>query len=280
MKKDRMNIILVLVFIIGLSVMLYPIVSDYWNSRTQSRAVATYNETVESMDYEERDRMLEAAEEYNVKLLGLETPFVNYDQIDGYEELLDVSGTGIMGYVTIPKIDVELPIYHGTDDAVLQVAAGHLKGSSLPVGGAGTHSVLSAHRGLPSASLFTDLDEMEEGDTFTITVLDRSMTYQVDQIRIVEPQEIEELRIDPAEDYVTLMTCTPYGINSHRLLVRGVRTADADAGDYVPADAHQVNTVLVAIALAILLLLLTLAAMLIRRLLFGRPGRGGMTDED
>lgn len=280
MKKDRMNIILVLVFIIGLSVMLYPIVSDYWNSRTQSRAVATYNETVESMDYEERDRMLEAAEEYNVKLLGLETPFVNYDQIDGYEELLDVSGTGIMGYVTIPKIDVELPIYHGTDDAVLQVAAGHLKGSSLPVGGAGTHSVLSAHRGLPSASLFTDLDEMEEGDTFTITVLDRSMTYQVDQIRIVEPQEIEELRIDPAEDYVTLMTCTPYGINSHRLLVRGVRTADADAGDYVPADAHQVNTILVAIALAILLLLLTLAAMLIRRLLFGRPGRGGMTDED
>lgn len=280
MKKDRMNIILVLVFIIGLSVMLYPIVSDYWNSRTQSRAVATYNETVESMDYEERDRMLEAAEEYNVKLLGVETPFVNYDQIDGYEELLDVSGTGIMGYVTIPKIDVELPIYHGTDDAVLQVAAGHLKGSSLPVGGAGTHCVLSAHRGLPSASLFTDLDEMEEGDTFTITVLDRSMTYQVDQIRIVEPQEIEELRIDPAEDYVTLMTCTPYGINSHRLLVRGVRTADADAGDYVPADAHQVNTVLVAIALAILLLLLTLAAMLIRRLLFGRPGRGGMTDED
>lgn len=280
MKKDRMNIILVLVFIIGLSVMLYPIVSDYWNSRTQSRAVATYNETVESMDYEERDRMLEAAEEYNVKLLGVETPFVNYDQIDGYEELLDVSGTGIMGYVTIPKIDVELPIYHGTDDAVLQVAAGHLKGSSLPVGGAGTHSVLSAHRGLPSASLFTDLDEMEEGDTFTVTVLGRSMTYQVDQIRIVEPQEIEELRIDPAEDYVTLMTCTPYGINSHRLLVRGVRTADADAGDYVAADAHQVNTILVAIALAILLLLLTLAAMLIRRLLFGRPAGGGLTDED
>lgn len=280
MKKDRMNLILVLVFIIGLSVMLYPIVSDYWNSRTQSRAVASYNETVESMDYEERDRMLEEAEAYNAKLLGVEMPFVNYDQIDGYEELLDVSGTGIMGYVTIPKIDVELPVYHGTDDAVLQVAAGHLKGSSLPTGGAGTHCVLSAHRGLPSASLFTDLDEMEEGDTFTVTVLGRSMTYRVDQIRIVEPREVEELSIDPARDYVTLMTCTPYGINSHRLLVRGVRTADADAGDYVAADAHQVNTILVAIALAILLLLLTLAAMLIRRLLFGRPAGGGLTDED
>lgn len=274
MKKDRKGLILVVIFIIGLSVMLYPTVSNYWNSRTQSRAVAAYHETVEGMDREEQEQVLEAAEEYNVQLRGLRMPFVNYDQVDGYGELLDISGTGIMGYVTIPKIHVELPIYHGTEDSVLQVAAGHLQGSSLPTGGAGTHCVISAHRGLPSAKLFTNLDELEEGDTFTITVLDRRMTYQVDQIRIVEPQEIGELQIDPEQDYVTLMTCTPYGINTHRLLVRGVRTADTALGGYVPADANQVDAGVVAILLTAGILLLTLAGVLAGNLIRRRHGKG------
>lgn len=267
MKKDRTNVILVLIFVIGLSVMLYPAVSDYWNSRTQSRAVATYSETVASMSEEDYEEMFAEAEAYNQALARLDMPFINYDQVEGYEDILDVSGTGIMGYVTIEKIRVELPIYHGTDDSVLQIAAGHLQGSSLPIGGKGTHSVISAHRGLPSARLFTELDKLEEGDTFTVTVLNRRMTYRIDQIRIVEPQEIEELRIDPDEDYCTLMTCTPYGINSHRLLVRGVRTAADDAGDYVPADAYQVSTTIVAIVTALLMLLILVpAAMLIRHM--------------
>lgn len=258
MKKDRTNLILVLIFIIGLSVVLYPTVSDYWNSRTQSRAIASYSETVAAMDEEDYNEVFAAAENYNQALGKVKMPFVNFDQVEGYEELLDVSGTGIMGYVTIEKIRVELPIYHGTEDSVLQIAAGHLQGSSLPVGGKGTHSVISAHRGLPSAKLFTDLGELEEGDTFTVTVLNRKLTYRVNQIRIVEPQEIQELEIDPEEDYCTLMTCTPYGINSHRLLVRGIRIASDDAGEYIPAEAYQVNTTSVAIGIMVILLLLSL----------------------
>lgn len=258
MKKDRTNLILVLIFIIGLSVVLYPTVSDYWNSRTQSRAIASYSETVATMDEEDYNEVFAAAESYNQALGKVKMPFVNFDQVEGYEELLDVSGTGIMGYVTIEKIRVELPIYHGTEDSVLQIAAGHLQGSSLPVGGKGTHSVISAHRGLPSAKLFTDLGELEEGDTFTVTVLNRKLTYRVNQIRIVEPQEIQELEIDPEEDYCTLMTCTPYGINSHRLLVRGIRIASDDAGEYIPAEAYQVNTTSVAIGIMVILLLLSL----------------------
>lgn len=258
MKKDRTNLILVLIFIIGLSVVLYPTVSDYWNSRTQSRAIASYSETVAAMDEEDYNEVFAAAESYNQALGKVKMPFVNFDQVEGYEELLDVSGTGIMGYVTIEKIRVELPIYHGTEDSVLQIAAGHLQGSSLPVGGKGTHSVISAHRGLPSAKLFTDLGELEEGDTFTVTVLNRKLTYRVNQIRIVEPQEIQELEIDPEQDYCTLMTCTPYGINSHRLLVRGIRIASDDAGEYIPAEAYQVNTTSVAIGIMVILLLLSL----------------------
>ncbi len=274
MKKDRTNLILVLIFIIGLSVMLYPTVSDYWNSRTQSRAVATYNETVESMSEEDYEEMFQEAEAYNEALSQVDMPFVNYDQVEGYEDILDISGTGIMGYVTIEKIRVELPIYHGTEDSVLQIAAGHLQGSSLPIGGIGTHSVISAHRGLPSARLFTELDELEVGDTFTITVLDRQMTYQVDQIRIVEPQEIEELQIDPEEDYCTLMTCTPYGINSHRLLVRGVRIEGEAPAAYVPAEADQVNATIVAIVIAIILLAILLPVLAGIRWWLGRRRAG------
>lgn len=275
MKRKGINIILVIVFFVGLSVVLYPLISSAWNSHTQSRAVASYNSAVARMPQEDYSEMFEAAEAYNRQLMEISVPFVNYDQIEGYDQLLDVSGTGIMGYVTIEKIRVELPIYHGTDSAVLQIAAGHLQGSSLPTGGAGTHCVISAHRGFPSARLFTRLDEMEIGDIFTVTVLDRTMTYEVDQILVVEPQEIEALQIDPQEDYVTLMTCTPYGINSHRLLVRGVRTADVGA-DYVPDEVNPVSAGMVGVMAAILALIF-LGVLLIRR--FVKPGKAGRRKE-
>ena len=263
MKKDKLNVILVLVFIVGLAVMLYPFVSNYWNSMTQSKAVATYNEEVAEMSKEDYDTLFNQAEEYNQELSQLASPFAEYNQLQGYEDCLDVSGTGIMGYITIDKIRVELPIYHGTSNGVLQVAVGHLEGSDLPIGGKGTHCVLSAHRGLPSANLFTNLDELEAGDTFRIVVLNRIMTYEVDQIRIVEPQEVQELQADPDKDYCTLMTCTPYGINTHRLLVRGVRIDNTDLSDYVAADAVQVDKTLVAVALAILILFIILIVMLV-----------------
>lgn len=262
-KKDKLNVMLVFVFIIGLSVMLYPPISSYWNSKFQSRAVASYSNAVKSLTEEEKDTMLKKADTYNEKLKDVNRPFLNYAEAGDYNSILDISGTGIMGYVTIEKLGVELPIYHGTSEGVLQVAAGHLEGSSLPVGGEGTHSVLSAHRGLPSARLFTNLDKMEAGDTFTVTVLDRKLTYQVDQIKIVEPQEINDLTIEEGKDYCTLMTCTPYGINSHRLLVRGERISQEESGNFVTADGYLVNTSAVAIVVAIILLFWILLGLLI-----------------
>lgn len=262
-KKDKRNVMLVFVFIIGLSVMLYPPISSYWNSKVQSRAVASYCNAVKSLTEEEKDTMLKKADTYNEKLKDVNRPFLNYAEAGDYNSILDISGTGIMGYVTIEKLGVELPIYHGTSEGVLQVAAGHLEGSSLPVGGEGTHSVLSAHRGLPSARLFTNLDKMEAGDTFTVTVLDRKLTYQVNQIKIVEPQEINNLTIEDGKDYCTLMTCTPYGINSHRLLVRGERISQEESGNFVTADGYLVNTSAVAIVVAIILLFWILLGLLI-----------------
>lgn len=262
-KKDKRNVMLVFVFIIGLSVMLYPPISSYWNSKVQSRTVASYSNAVKSLTEEEKDTMLKKADTYNEKLKDVNRPFLNYAEAGDYNSILDISGTGIMGYVTIEKLGVELPIYHGTSEGVLQVAAGHLEGSSLPVGGEGTHSVLSAHRGLPSARLFTNLDKMEAGDTFTVTVLDRKLTYQVNQIKIVEPQEINDLTIEDGKDYCTLMTCTPYGINSHRLLVRGERISQEESGNFVTADGYLVNTSAVAIVVAIILLFWILLGLLI-----------------
>lgn len=194
--------------------------------------------------------MFQEADDYNEELNKIDHPFENYGEIPGYDDILNVSGTGIIGYVTIDRIKTELPIYHGTSEGVLQIGVGHLEGSSFPVGGVGTHTVLSAHRGLPSAKLFSNLDEMEEGDTFQITVLNRVLTYQVDQIHIVEPGDLDDLQVDPEKDYCTLMTCTPYGINTHRLLVRGVRV-DGSANAYVPADAYQIEPNVVAVATTI-----------------------------
>ena len=238
MKKNRSTIILILIFLVGLSVMLYPTVSDYVNQRHQSRALASYDETVNEMSDADYTAYFEAADAYNQRLAATPNSFFTPEQVSGYDETLDVSGTGIMGYITIPRIGVELPVYHGTSDGVLQVAAGHLEGSSLPVGGAGTHAVISAHRGLPSAKLFTNLDELEAGDTFTITVLDRVLTYEVDRISIVLPTETDLLQPVEGQDYVTLMTCTPYGINTHRLLVRGHRVNTRESQKHVRVTAR------------------------------------------
>ena len=264
MKKNRSNIILILIFLVGLSVMLYPTISDYVNQKNQSRAVASYSEEVENLSDVDYQAYFDAANDYNRRLAETPDAFYRPEEVSGYTDTLDVSGTGIMGYITISKIGVELPIYHGTSDGVLQVAAGHLEGSSLPVGGAGTHAVISAHRGLPSAKLFTNLDELEAGDTFTITVLDRVLTYEVDQISIVLPTETDLLQPVEGKDYVTLMTCTPYGINTHRLLVRGKRIENAENQKHirVTADALRIEPIIVAPALAVPMLLVMLVVML------------------
>ena len=246
MKKKRNVIstaILVVLLLVGLSVMLYPTVSDRWNSRVQTRAIATYNQSVEQMDTGDKERLLMEAHSYNATLSHLTAPFTNWEDAGNYGKILDISGTGIMGYISIPKIQVELPIYHGTSAEVLNVAVGHLQGSSFPVGGENTHAVISAHRGLPSAKLFSDLDQLVEGDTFTVTILDEVLTYEVEKIFIVKPDELDKLAIIPGGDYVTLMTCTPYGVNSHRLLVRAHRVDTVYPHNVkVAADAVQLDS--------------------------------------
>lgn len=265
MRKNLSTIILILIFLVGLSVMLYPSVSDAVNRKHQSRAVAGYAEEVKQLSDADYQTYFDAADAYNRQLNTTPNAFYKPDLVSGYAQTLDISGTGIMGYITIPKISVELPIYHGTDEGVLQVAAGHLEGSSLPVGGAGTHAVISAHRGLPSAKLFTNLDELEVGDRFTITVLNRVLTYEVDQISIVLPTEIDQLLPTEGMDYVTLMTCTPYGINTHRLLVRGkrVETTESQKHIRVAADAFRIEPIIVAPILAIPMLLAALVGVLV-----------------
>ena len=264
MKKHLSTIFLVLILILGVGILLYPTVSDYWNSFHQSRAIASYIEEIESIDPEVYDREWERAREYNAALRNKPNRFMLSDEeYQEYESLLNLTGSGIMGYIEVPKINCQLPIYHGTDEAVLQIAIGHFEGTSLPTGDIGNHTVLSGHRGLPSAKLFTDLDQVEEGDLFVIRVLDEIMTYEVDQILIVLPEELDALAIDPEKDYCTLETCTPYGINSHRLLVRGHRTENQEMETIIKvvADATQVQPTLVAPVLAVPMLLALLVWM-------------------
>ena len=269
MKKKNNNwttVFLVLLLLAGVSLLLYPSLSDYWNSMHQTRAIASYAETVSQLDTAQYDEMWKAAQDYNRSLAQRETAFALTDeQKAAYESLLDVSGLGVMGYIEIPEIDCSLPIYHGTEESVLQVAVGHLEWSSLPVGGEGTHCVLSGHRGLPSAKLFTNLDKLAVGDTFLLRVLDEVLTYEVDQILIVEPEQVDALGIVPGEDYCTLVTCTPYGINTHRLLVRGHRVENTPeaARMHVTADATQFDPLIVAPVLAIPVLLLLLIILLL-----------------
>ena len=262
---DRMiTVILVGVLAVGIGLLAYPSFSDYWNSFHQSRAVMTYAESVANMDDEEYERILDEARAYNAELAdrGISWTLTN-EQKEAYRSHLDVGGNGIMGYIKIQKIDVMLPIYHGTEESVLQTSIGHLEQSSLPVGGESSHCLLSGHRGLPSARLFTDLDKLVEGDTFTITVLNETLTYEVDHIWIVEPQDVSHLGIEQGKDYCTLITCTPYGINTHRLLVRAHRTENANGDAMVVADAIQIRPIYVAPFLAIPILLILLLYILI-----------------
>ncbi|MCC8126082.1 MAG: class C sortase [Clostridiales bacterium] len=274
MKKHISTVLLVLVFLVGVSLLVYPTFSDWWNNRGLKRLLASYDSVVSEMTEQNFSELFEKADAYNDTLreLGSAQALQEPEQIEGYWETLDITGTGIMGYVTIPKINEELPIYHGTSEGVLEIAAGHLQGSSLPVGGKGTHCVLSAHRGLPSARLFTDLDKMEVGDFFTISVLDRLYTYEVDQILIVQPYEMEAIYIDGEEDYCTLLTCTPYGVNSHRMLVRGKRTENiVDPDDptktisnvRVVSDALQIDPIIVAPLVAVPILFILLVVLLV-----------------
>ena len=221
MKKT--TILVLLCFLIGLSLLLYPSVSNWWNSLHASSVIVEYNAAQEELSAEDYEALFAAAEDYNRNISEIDFPLMYCDQAAGYEQVLNLDGSGVMGYIHIPKIKVKLPILHGTSEGVLQKAIGHLQGTSLPTGGAGNHCVLSAHRGLPSARLFTDLDQIKTGDDFTLTVLNRELHYEVDQILTVEPHEVEALYPVEGEDYCTLVTCTPYGVNSHRLLVRGRR---------------------------------------------------------
>ena len=266
-KGNRvMTLLLVLALLAGLFLLLYPTVSDYWNSLHQTRTITGYAENVAQLDRTEYEERWAAAQRYNRTLSKRENAFaLTEEQKREYESLLNASGNGVMGIVEIPKIGCTLPIYHGTDDAVLQIAVGHLEWSSLPVGGEGTHCVLSGHRGLPSARLFTNLDQLAVGDRFLLRVLDETLTYEVDQILIVEPQEVAALGITEGGDSCTLVTCTPYGINTHRLLVRGHRVEnDAQAKAVrVTADALQIEPLLVAPIAAIPLLVILLAVLLL-----------------
>lgn len=265
MKKKLSTILLLLIMLVGAGILLYPAVSDYWNSFHQSSIISNYVESLADMDDEEYEALWTAAAAYNRTLPDKPVQFYVSDEERAlYESLLDAAGTGVIGYIEISKIGCDLPIYHGTSEETLQVAVGHLEGSSLPVGGLGTHCVLTGHRGLPSAKLFTDLNQLSEGDIFVLQVLNDTLTYEVDQIRTVLPEEVDDLAIQEGWDFCTLVTCTPYGINSHRLLVRGRRIANL-AATYslrVTAEAMKIDAMLVAPFAAIPMLLVLLVWML------------------
>lgn len=265
-KSSFVTAILIAALLAGALLLLYPTISDYWNSLHQSRAIASYAEQVADLDDNMYEQLWADARAYN-EILGSSTSrFVMTDeQKKVYDALLNIAGNGVMGYIEIPKIKCNLPIYHGTDESVLQIAIGHVQGSSLPVGGAGTHCVLSGHRGLPRAKLFTDIDQLTEGDVFLLRVLDETLTYEVDQIRTVLPDELDDLAIEEGKDYCTLVTCTPYGINSHRLLVRGHRVENQASASTirVTADAMQIEPLLIAPLVAAPMLLVLLVIVLI-----------------
>ena len=247
------TIALVAIFFVGLSVLLYPTISDFWNEKRQSQAIVDYDSYINNLTPEDYSEYFVKADAYNKKIRNMSFPLLNHKNIaDEYYDTLDINGDGMMGYITIEKIKVQLPIYHGTSDRVLNSAVGHVEGSTLPVGGKSTHAVLSAHRGLPSAKLFTNLDKLEIGDIFTIRILDRTVTYEVDQIHIVSPHETDELNIIPGEDHCTLVTCTPYGINTHRMLVRGKRIKNIEPEKVINVitEAYQIDPLIVTPAVA------------------------------
>lgn len=263
MKKRLPTIILICIFIIGLSVFIYPTVSDYVNSKTQSRAITEYSEQVAQLSETDYREILDAAKDYNKQLFGKNHRFnMNDEEKADYNRQLNITDTGVIGFIEIPVIQVRLPIYRGTDEAVLQIGVGHLEGSSLPVGGKSTHAAVSGHRALPSATLLSNLDQMSEGDLFIFQIMDETLTYQVDQILIVDPDDFKPLKIEEGKDLATLITCTPYGVNTHRLMVRGHRVANKDSKDTdmvrVTADAIPVDKLIVSGVVAVPMLIAAL----------------------
>ncbi|MBP0974449.1 MAG: class C sortase [Oscillospiraceae bacterium] len=266
MKHHILKNVLTFTFFFGIALLLYPFVSDYLNSRHQSRVVQNYQEASNQIDDSRKEELLRQAADYNKRLAETEGAFYNPDLVEGYMNTLDITGTGIMGYLNIDKIHLELPVYHTVGKDVLQIAVGHLPGTSLPVGGAGTHTVLSGHRGLPRAKLFTDLDKLEIGDRFTITVLSEVYTYQVEQTKNVEPYEVDDLQIEPKQDICTLFTCTPYGINTQRLFVRAKRVPTEEITErriFYTNEAYRVTPAIVAPVIALSVLLVLYIVMLI-----------------
>lgn len=266
MNRRLTAILLTLGFLVGVCILLYPAFSDYWNSKTQSHAITNYESVLENLKPEDYTAIFEQAHAYNRALYETDFPLLNYSKVPGYYDALRLVENEMIGYIKIDRIGVELPIYHGTSSEVLNKGVGHLEGSSLPVGGENTHCVMSAHRGLPSAKLFTDLDRLEKGDTFQIIVLDQVLTYQVDFIKVIEPTDLSDLQIIDGGDYCTLFTCTPYGINTHRLLVRGVRieTIKEKPVIYVSNEAFQLEPLLVTPAVAAPMLLVLLIHLLVK----------------
>ena len=266
MRKHKTVIFLTIGFLVGICILLYPAFSDFWNSKTQSRAITNYESVLENLKPEDYAAIFENAHNYNKALYETEYPLMDYVNVPGYYDTLCITDNDMIGYIKIERIGVELPIYHGTSDEVLNKGVGHLMGSSLPVGGENTHCVMSAHRGLPSSKLFTDLDRLEKGDTFQIVVLNQVLTYQVDQIKVVTPTEIEDLQIIEGGDYCTLFTCTPYGINTHRLLVRGIRieTIKEKPVLYVSNEAFRIEPLLVTPAVAAPMLFVLLIHLLVK----------------
>ena len=266
MRKHKTVIFLTLGFLVGICILLYPAFSDFWNSKTQSRAITDYESVLENLKPEDYTAIFENAYAYNKALFETDFPLTDYPKVPGYYDTLRITDSDMIGYLKIDRIGVELPIYHGTSDKVLNKGVGHLEGSSLPVGGESTHSVLSAHRGLPSSKLFTDLDRVEKGDTFQIIVLDQVLTYQVDFIKVIEPTDISDLQIIEGADYCTLFTCTPYSINTHRLLVRGVRieTIKEKPIIYVSNEAFRIEPLLVTPAVAAPMLFVLLIHLLVK----------------
>ena len=266
MRKHKTVIFLTLGFLVGICILLYPAFSDFWNSKTQSRAITDYESVLDNLDENEYSAIFERAHAYNKALYETNYPLMDYKNVPGYYDTLRITDNDMIGYLKIDRIGVELPIYHGTSDDVLNRGVGHLEGSSLPIGGENTHSIMSAHRGLPSSKLFTDLDRMEIGDTFQIIILDQILTYQVDFIKVIEPTDVSDLQIIEGGDYCTLFTCTPYGINTHRLLVRGVRieTIKEKPIIYVSNEAFRIEPLLVTPAVAAPMLFVLLIHLLVK----------------
>ena len=266
MRKHKTVIFLTLGFLVGICILLYPAFSDFWNSKTQSRAITDYESVLDNLDENEYSAIFERAHAYNKALYETNYPLMDYKNVPGYYDTLRITDNDMIGYLKIDRIGVELPIYHGTSDDVLNRGVGHLEGSSLPIGGENTHSIMSAHRGLPSSKLFTDLDRVEKGDSFQIIILDQVLTYQVDYIKVIEPTDVSDLQIIEGGDYCTLFTCTPYGINTHRLLVRGVRieTIEEKPIIYVSNEAFRIEPLLVTPAVAAPMLFVLLIHLLVK----------------